>query len=212
MRRRRGRAAAAWFISVSRRIRRCSMKARVEIHHADPTLGFERFVREIHRVIEDCGPGTVYIFDSSVVWQTYGFPTRHSEISSCSPARGSGTCRRSLISPSSATAIRSMPPTDPRHHPVFLDVFTLDGAFYIRPVKVQYRSKNVMDTLHVEHEGVFTAGRGKHHAGAHPIHHPLAAPAARPHSGYWDRFDQETRPACSMNRRPAGRRERPRFC
>jgi hypothetical protein len=36
----------------------------LENHSADPALGFERFVRAIHRVIEDCGPGTVHVFDS----------------------------------------------------------------------------------------------------------------------------------------------------
>ncbi|MCD8482033.1 MAG: PEP/pyruvate-binding domain-containing protein, partial [Verrucomicrobia bacterium] len=32
-----------------------------------------------------------------------------------------------------------------------LDIFSLEGRFYIRPLKVQYRSAQVMNTVHVQH-------------------------------------------------------------
>jgi pyruvate, water dikinase len=164
----------------------------LEIHHADPTLGFEPFVREIHRVIEDCGEGTVYIFDSisclADVWfsdQALG----NFFMLTCPRLRDLQTVTYFAIERDrhSYYAIEPIRATTQ----FFLDVFTLEGEFYIRPVKVQYRSKDVMDTLHVEHQGVFS-----------PVEESttLARILSRTRwprlprtrlGGYWDRFDLE---------------------
>jgi KaiC/GvpD/RAD55 family RecA-like ATPase len=34
-----------------------------EIHHPDPSFGFESFVTEVHRVIEEAGKHAIYVFD-----------------------------------------------------------------------------------------------------------------------------------------------------
>ncbi len=128
----------------------------MEIHRVDPAPGFEGFVRAVHQVIEQSGPGTVYIFDS---------------ISSLADAWISDqalgnffmlTCPR-LFDLHTVTyfaierdqhSIHAIEPIR-RTTQFFLEVFTLEGDFYLRPVKVQYRSSEVMDTLHVEKDGYF---------------------------------------------------------
>ncbi len=164
----------------------------LEIHHADPASGFEIFVREIHRVIEDCGPGTVYIFDSISSLADAWFSDQalgNFFMLTCPRLRDLQTVTYFAIERDR----HSFHATEPIRATTqfFLDVFTLDGAFYIRPVKVQYRSKDVMDTLHVEHDGAFL-----------PVEESatLARILSRSrwprlprhrHSGYWDRFDQD---------------------
>jgi hypothetical protein len=126
-------------------------KPGLDIHQLDPTRGFEPFVRDVHRVIEASGPGTVYIFDLlsdlADAW--------HSD-------RAVGnffvlTCPRLLVlrtvtyfaimrDAHSAVALDPIRETTQ----FFLDVFSLDGKCYIRPVKVQYRSLRAMNTLHVQ--------------------------------------------------------------
>lgn len=125
-------------------------KPGLDIHCLDPALGFEPFVRDVHRVIEASGPGTVYIFDLlsdlAEAW--------HSD-------RAVGnffvlTCPRLLVlrtvtyfaiirDAHSAVALDPIRETTQ----FFLDVFSQDDKCYIRPVKVQYRSRRAMNTLHV---------------------------------------------------------------
>lgn len=123
----------------------------LEIHHVDPGAGFEPFVRSIHRVIEAVGPGAAYIFDSltdlASVW--------YSDL-----AIGNFfllTCPR-LLHLRTFTYFgilrdtHSISATDPIRETTqfLLDVFSLDGRFYIRPLKVQDRSGGHMNTLHVQ--------------------------------------------------------------
>ncbi|MBU3665666.1 MAG: pyruvate, phosphate dikinase [Chthoniobacterales bacterium] len=126
----------------------------IRVHEIDPTPGFEHFVREVHRIIEDCGPGTVYIFDSLSSLADAWFSDQ---------ALGNFfvlTCPR-LFDLHTVTyfaierdrhSIHAIEPIR-RTTQFFLEVFTQDGGFYIRPIKVQYRSQDVMDTLHVEQQG-----------------------------------------------------------
>jgi pyruvate, water dikinase len=121
-----------------------------EQHDLDPTLGFEPFVRAVHDVIETAGMGAIYVFDC---------------LSSLSSAWGSDqslgnffqlTCPRLLDLETvtyfglfrdrhSAYALEPIRLTTQ----FMLDVFRLDGRMYIRPVKVQRRSVDVMNTIHV---------------------------------------------------------------
>lgn len=164
----------------------------VETHEADPSIGFEPFVRAIHRVIEDCGPGTVHVFDSISHLADAWFSDQalgNFFMLTCPRLRDLRTITYFAIDRDrhSFHAIEPIRATTQ----FFLDVFTLDGAFYIHPVKVQYRSKDVMNTIHVEQQGDFI-----------PVEESALLarilsstrwprlPRHR-HSGYWDRFDQE---------------------
>jgi pyruvate, water dikinase len=126
-------------------------KPGLEIHEFDPARGFESFVRNVHRVIESCGPGTIYIFDLlsdlAEAW--------HSD-----QAVGNFfvlTCPR-LLALRTVTYFaitrdaHSVAATEPIRETTqfFLDVFSLDGRCYIRPLKVQYRSREVMNTVHMQ--------------------------------------------------------------
>jgi hypothetical protein len=64
-----------------------------------------------------------------------------------------------------------------------LDVFRLDGNFYIRPVKVQHRSREVMNTIHVRQGANFLTGEGQCRAGPDPVADAVAAAAKRPTGG-----------------------------
>lgn len=130
--------------------------AGVERHDLDATPSFESFVRSVHEVIEAAGRGAVYVFDSlSHLAETW-----------CSD-RALGnffmlTCPR-LWDLETATYFalhrdqHSAYALDPIRETTqfMLDVFRLDGRFYVRPVKVQYRSRAVMNTLHVRRGAEF---------------------------------------------------------
>jgi pyruvate, water dikinase len=123
----------------------------VEVHQVDPFKSFEGFVRSVHIVIEDCGPGAVYIFDSL----SHLGDAWHSDqavgnffVLTCPRLRDLQTVTYFAIE-RERHSIHAIGPIR-RTTQFYLDVFTLDGKFYIRPVKVQYRSISAMDTVHVE--------------------------------------------------------------
>jgi pyruvate,water dikinase len=130
----------------------------INIHPIDPRVGFERFVRSVHAFIEDYGPGTVYIFDSLSTLSDIWFSDQ---------ALGNFfmlTCPR-LWDLQTVTYFA----IERDHHSIhaiepirkttqfFLEVFTRENLFYVRPIKVQYRSQEVMNTLHVQHGEDFIA-------------------------------------------------------
>lgn len=126
----------------------------VEIHPVDPAPGFEHFVREVHRVIEDCGPGTVYIFDSLSSLADAWFSDQalgNFFILTCPRLFDLHTITYFAIE-RDRHSIHAVEPIR-KTTQFFLEVFTQDGHFYVRPIKVQYRSEEVMDTLHVEQSG-----------------------------------------------------------
>jgi len=124
--------------------------AGVEQHDLDPTRGFEAFVRGVHAAIEAAGRGTLYVFDClSHLAEKWGSDQSLGNFFQL-------TCPRLLVLETvtyfgiyrdrhSAYAIEPIRGTTQ----FMLDVFRLEGRLYIRPVKVQYRSLNVMNTLHV---------------------------------------------------------------
>ncbi len=126
-------------------------KDGLEIHRLDPHAGFESFVREVHRVIEDCGLGTVYIFDSlsdlAEAWLS-DMATGNFFFLTCPRLRDLQTITYfSIIRDAhSAPAIDVIRDTTQ----FLLDVFTLEDKCYIRPVKVQRRARPAMNTLHVQ--------------------------------------------------------------
>jgi hypothetical protein len=131
-------------------------EAEVERQELDPAIGFEAFVRGVHEVIERAGRGAIYVFDC---------------LSSLAAAWGSDqslgdffmlTCPR-LWDLETVTYFglyrdrHSSYAVDPIHVTTqfLLDVFRLDQRLYIRPVKVQHRSRDVMNTLHVRQDNRF---------------------------------------------------------
>ena len=126
-------------------------KAGLEIHAMDPSRGFEVFVRDVHRVIEAHGLGAVYIFDLlsdlADVWlsdQAVG----NFFVLTCPRLWDLRTFTYFAITRDahSGTAMEPIRETTQ----FMLDVFTLDGECYIRPLKVPYRSIQAMNTVHVQ--------------------------------------------------------------
>ncbi|MBI5686399.1 MAG: pyruvate, phosphate dikinase [Verrucomicrobia bacterium] len=122
-----------------------------EIHHPNPDLGFEPFVTQVHRVIEEVGKGAIYVFDClselADKWQS-------------DQALGNFfvlTCPRlcDLETVTYFALYRNYHSTDYGLAPIttttqfLLDVFRHQNRLYIRPIKVQYRSTSSMNTMHV---------------------------------------------------------------
>jgi pyruvate, water dikinase len=123
----------------------------LEIHTLDPAEGFERFVRAVHRVIEDCGKGTVYVFDSisslGDIWQS-DQALGNFFVLTCPRLYDLQTVTYFAIDRDRHSIAAIDPIRDTTQF--FLDAFTHEGRFHVRPVKVQYRSQEVMNTLHVQ--------------------------------------------------------------
>jgi len=121
-----------------------------EQHTLDPSTGFEAFVRDVHSVIEEAGKGAMYVFDClshlAVTWcsdQSLGnfFVLTCPRLWDLETVTYFGLYR-DHHSPYGLEPIRGTTQ-------FMLDVFRLEGRLYIRPVKVQHRSRNVMNTLHL---------------------------------------------------------------
>ncbi len=126
----------------------------IEIREIDPAPGFEHFVREIHKVIEEFGPGTAYIFDSLSSLADAWFSDQalgNFFILTCPRLFALHTITYFAIE-RDRHSIHAIEPVR-KTTQFFLEVFTQDGNFYVRPIKVQYRSEDVMDTLHLEQRG-----------------------------------------------------------
>jgi hypothetical protein len=120
-----------------------------EMHTLDCTIGFEAFVRQIHAIIEQAGRGAIYVFDSlSDLSDTWGSDQSLANFFNL-------TCPRLLDLETvtyfgitrdhhSSYAIDAIRETTQ----FMLDVFRLDERLYIRPIKVQYRSREAMNAVH----------------------------------------------------------------
>jgi hypothetical protein len=127
-----------------------------EQHDFNPASGFEAFVRGVHGVVEGAGHGTIYVFDClsylSATWgsdQSLGnfFQLTCPRLWDLETVTYFGIYRDRH----SAYALEPIRSTTQ----FMLDVFRLDGRMYIRPIKVQRRSDDVMNTLHVRNGDVF---------------------------------------------------------
>lgn len=121
-----------------------------EIHTFDCAAGFETFVRQIHAVIERAGRGAIYVFDALThladTWesdQSLGnfFRLTCPRLYELETVTYFGLYRDQH----SSYAIESIRSTTQ----FMLDVFRLDGRLYVRPMKVQHRSQDAMNTIHV---------------------------------------------------------------
>ncbi|MDD3178918.1 MAG: PEP/pyruvate-binding domain-containing protein [Opitutaceae bacterium] len=127
-----------------------------EIHQTHPALGFEGFVREIHLVIEQAGRGALYVFDClSDLADTWGSDQSLGNFFCL-------TCPR-LFDLETVTYFglyrdrHSLYALEPIRTTTqfMLDVFRLDGRLYVRPIKVQYRSREAMNTTHMRQGDAF---------------------------------------------------------
>jgi hypothetical protein len=127
-----------------------------EIHQFKCELGFETFVRQIHEVIESAGRGAIYVFDclshladSWLSDQTLG----NFFVLTCPRLWDLETVTyfalyRDRHSGYAIDVIRNTTQ-------FMLDVFRLDLRLYVRPLKVQHRSQEAMNTIHVRHGNEF---------------------------------------------------------
>ena len=124
--------------------------AGAEICRVDPSGGFENFVRDVHAVIERAGRGAVYVFDClshlADIWRSDQSLGNFFML----------TCPR-LFDLETVTYFglyrdkHSSYALDPIRSTTqfMLDLFRLDGRLYVRPIKVQHRSREAMNTIHV---------------------------------------------------------------
>ncbi len=173
----------------------------VEVHEADPARGFERFVRRVHNVIEDAGRGAIYIFDClSHLADTWGSDQSLGNFFML-------TCPR-LLDLETVTYFGLYRD----HHSVYalepirnttqfmLDVFRLDERLYLRPVKVQHRSQEVMNTIHLWQGDKFLPV--KESAVLAQILSRTQWPRLQidRHAGYWRRLFQEAHAVAQQHR------------
>lgn len=121
-----------------------------EIHHPDPAEGFERFVTSVHDEITRSGEESVFVFDClselSAAWRADSMLGNFFML----------TCPRLLETRRPAYfglyrhthGERALGPIRDTTQ-FMLDVFRRKDRLYIRPVKVQYRSGEVLNQIHV---------------------------------------------------------------
>lgn len=127
--------------------------AGVETYSLDPLRGFDKFVDEVHSVIESAGRGTLYVFDclSSLAeaWQSDRmmgnfFKLTCPRLFDLETVTYFGVYRNAH----SAAGIGVISETTQ----FLLDVFRCHGRLYVRPVKVQHRSAAAMNLIHAWEE------------------------------------------------------------
>src|SRR5512137_505548 len=176
----------------------------IEQQDLDPARGFEAFVRSVHAVIEAAGRGTIYVFDClshlAVTWgsdQSLGnfFLLTCPRLWDLETVTYFGIYR-DRHSPYALEPIRTTTQ-------FMLDVFRLEGRLYIRPVKVQHRSRDVMNTLHVRSADQFRPV--KESAVLAPILSHTQWPRLQSdrRGGYWRRLFREAESVAEESR--AGR-------
>ncbi len=121
----------------------------IETHCPDPTLGFESFVTQVHKVIEHVGKHAVYVFDClselASIWcadQMLG----NFFLLTCPRLYELETVTYFGLQRNYHASFALNPITETTQF--LLDVFRYAGDIYVRPIKVQHRSTGSMNTLH----------------------------------------------------------------
>jgi hypothetical protein len=129
---------------------------RAEWHELDPKIGFERFVRAVHAVIEDKGAGVCYVFDSlsdlADEWlsdQSVG----NFFMLTCPRLKELETVTYFAVMRDyhSAYALEPIRATTQ----FFIEVFQLKEQIYVRPLEVERRSREAVNVLHRWDERAF---------------------------------------------------------
>ena len=120
-----------------------------EIHRPRIDGGFEQFTTEVHDVIGEAGFGAIYVFDClsdlAVSWQSDQMLGNFFMLT-CPRLLDLETVTYFGITRNLHASFATKPITETTQY--LLDVFRHDAKLYIRPIKVQYRSTDVMNTLH----------------------------------------------------------------
>jgi hypothetical protein len=121
-----------------------------EIHTPDPRLGFESFVTQVHKVIEDAGRHAIYVFDClselASLWladQMLG----NFFLLTCPRLYDLETVTYFGMYRNHHASFALNPITETTQF--LLDVFQHQGKIYVRPIKVQHRSTSSMNTIHL---------------------------------------------------------------
>ncbi len=127
-----------------------------EICVVDRTAGFESFVRRIHGAIERAGTGAHYVFDclSHLADQWISDQSLGNFFAlTCPRLRDLDTVTYFGLYRDRHSVYALEPIRETTQF--LLDVFRLDLRLYVRPVKVQHRSREAMNTIHVRQGGAF---------------------------------------------------------
>lgn len=123
--------------------------AGIETYRPDPSLGFESFVTQVHKVIEEAGKHTVYVFDClselASAWaadQMLG----NFFLLTCPRLWELETVTYFALYRNHHASFALNPITETTQF--LLDVFHYAGDIYVRPIKVQHRSTGSMNTIH----------------------------------------------------------------
>ncbi len=120
-----------------------------EVHTPNPAEGFEPFVDNIHAVIERAGRGAMYVFDClstlAEAWQADQL-LGNFFVLTCPRLFDLETVTYFAVYRNRHTAYAMRAIADTTQW--MLDVFRRRGRLYIRPLKVQHRSKDAMNLIH----------------------------------------------------------------
>jgi hypothetical protein len=121
-----------------------------EIHNPDPSLGFESFVTQVHKVIEDAGKHAIYVFDClselASIWRADQM-LGNFFLLTCPRLYDLETVTYFGIYRNQHASFALNPITDTTQF--LLDVFRHEGKLCVRPIKVQHRSTSSMNTIHL---------------------------------------------------------------
>ena len=121
-----------------------------EVHELHPEKGFEAFIADVHRVIENAGRGAFYLFDclSDLIVDWYSdqmlgnfFMLTCPYLYDLETITYFGVLRNHHSSHATLPILQTTQ--------VFLDIYRHDGKLYVRPLKVKHRYSLSMDMLHV---------------------------------------------------------------
>ena len=121
-----------------------------EIHHPDPSFGFESFVTQVHRVIEEAGKHAIYIFDClsdlASIWRADQM-LGNFFLLTCPRLYDLETVTYFCIYRHYHASFALNPITETTQF--LLDIFRHEGQLCVRPIKVQHRSTSSMNTMHL---------------------------------------------------------------
>ena len=123
-----------------------------EIQRPRPELGFEQFTTDVHDVIGEAGLGAIYVFDClsdlAAIWRSEQMLGNFFMLT-CPRLFDLETVTYFAIRRHVHASFATKPITETTQY--LLDIFRHDRQLYIRPIKVQYRSTAVMNTIHAWH-------------------------------------------------------------
>ena len=121
----------------------------VEVHHIRPEVGFEQFIDEIHRVIEDVGRGGYYLFDClsdlAADWNSDRMLGNFFMLT-CPYLQERGAVSYFAMFRNRHSFHTTTPITNTTR--ILIDVYRHEDKLYVHPLKVQQRHSPTMYMLH----------------------------------------------------------------